>query len=219
MLFQNQLDRPKFLGRLPNDLQYCVRDPAAKKNLSADIDRTEGHKGLFVPSITMDCDYEPNYAAVRPLPQRCVHLDKALSRDEVRSGHSRDPKDTLDTFYRTEAAVKMRMGGLVVSVPLQGSRVTGNPMIHSHVSREKRAHATAVKSSSPDKFYNPQSPQAKVASIDFKRVVARADRSCGRMLPASPRQQESNVRSPGFVYEPKLVEKHSPALTFSRSGL
>ena len=213
--FESQLERPEFLSQVPHDLEYDVRNPAAKTSPSADIDRTGGHDVLFVPSITMDCDYNPNYAAVKPQSQFDVHLDKVLSRDEIRAGHC--IPQPLDTFYSTDPCMQMSVGGSVVKVPLKGSRIMGNPMIHSHISREKRQISTAVKKCSPDKYYNiPQSDC--VPTIDFKRTVAREERSCGRMLPASPKQECSRQRSPGFVYNPELVQKHIPALSFSRAG-
>ena len=218
IVFKNQTNRAQYLDKLPFDLEYDVK-PTFKRSPAADVDRTTGHEALFMPSITMECSYHPNYDAVKPRTQTEIRLDRMLSRDEVRGGV---PKPTtLDAFYNTDPKVNMKVGGIDVQVPIVGKRIQGNPMIHSHISRDKLAAATATRKSSPDRFYDYDINKTKPCSskgVDFKRIVAREQQSCGRLLPMSPRQIADNPRSPGFIYDPRPVVRHTPALSFSKQS-
>eukprot|EP01063_Lacrimia_lanifica_P000279 TRINITY_DN10136_c0_g1_i1.p1 TRINITY_DN10136_c0_g1~~TRINITY_DN10136_c0_g1_i1.p1 ORF type:complete len:742 (+),score=218.04 TRINITY_DN10136_c0_g1_i1:106-2226(+) len=209
--FHNQTARQPLMNVL-HDLEYANRVPG-KSPVAADLDRTGGHQGLFAPSITLECNYDPSVASVKPRSNQTIHLKKMLSRDEVKTGVKKPVAP--DTFYETDPATRMMVNGVVVEVPLKGSRTQGNPMIHSHISREKRSNCTAVRKSSPDKYYDYKVPAGHVAGIDFKRVVSREDKSIGRLQPTSPKQETAHPRSPGCIYEPQSVEKHIPVLVFS----
>eukprot|EP01065_Artemidia_motanka_P044948 TRINITY_DN6485_c0_g1_i1.p1 TRINITY_DN6485_c0_g1~~TRINITY_DN6485_c0_g1_i1.p1 ORF type:complete len:756 (+),score=184.46 TRINITY_DN6485_c0_g1_i1:71-2269(+) len=221
--FDKQLDRPAYLHRVPHDLEYDVSPQAkARRAQTADLNRTVGHETLFVPSITTACDYAPKYDSVKPRSSHGPSLRKMLSRDEIRAGIP--PPQTLDHFYRTDAKMRIKVQGQDEVIPLVGPRTRGNPMIQRHMSREKRQHITSVRKVSPDKFYDYDiakvRPNPDRQTIEFRRNVGREERSCGRIMPLSPRMESNRPKAPGFIYEPDpgSTKPHVPSALFATSS-
>eukprot|EP01062_Namystynia_karyoxenos_P035928 TRINITY_DN2620_c0_g2_i1.p1 TRINITY_DN2620_c0_g2~~TRINITY_DN2620_c0_g2_i1.p1 ORF type:complete len:753 (+),score=219.03 TRINITY_DN2620_c0_g2_i1:125-2383(+) len=221
--FDKQVNRPLFLHRLPHDLEYEVSPTAKVRRVhTADLNRTVGHETLFVPSITTACNYAPNYGAVKPRSSQGPSLRKMLSRDEVRGGVPQ--AQMLDHFYKTDCSMNVKVQGQTEMIPLTGPRTQGNPMIQRHMSREKRQQITSVRKVSPDKFYDFDvariRPNPDRTTLEFRRIVGREERSCGRIMPASPRQLAASPRSPGFIYDPdqSATGRHVPAARFALSS-
>jgi len=220
--FDKLTDRPQFLSRVPHDLEYDGNGEAKMRKIpAADLMRTKGHESLFVPTITSNCDYAPDLNAIKPRTSAGPTLDKVISRDRAKAGIR--PPEPLDHFYQTDAKMRVKVQGQDESVPLTGPRVRGNPMLQKHMTREKRAQILTQRKVSPDKFYDfdlaKVRPNPDRQGVPFKKNVGRDEASCGRMMTSSPRAEAQNVRSPGFIYDPKLeaTKPHVASATFGVS--
>jgi hypothetical protein len=134
--FRHQTSRPSMQKSL--DLSYDRKNENTIKFPSSPTARLQfgsGHNDESVhPTLTSGLDYTPQYSQVTPAMNPGPSFEKAEARSPTHNS-------VLDKFYD-------------VDTPLTTQRIKGDPMLHKHVSRDKRNTAFSVRTMTPDKFYD-----------------------------------------------------------------
>jgi hypothetical protein len=164
--------RPR-LQNIHHDLDYDVNlEAVQRKTVFTNLDHGKAHRDLWEKSLTAACNYEPRDNLVRPRSHCAGDFNKMASFRPAAN-------KSLDRFYDTDTAMTKQ-------------RVKGNPMLRTHMSRDKRIAALRKHTPSPDAFYDYNMekvlPRHNPGNADFSKNTSRSHK-VSAMIPVNPALQ------------------------------